>query len=110
MRASARMLTLLLLAPVYASGTESGTDLFTLSLEELSNIRVYIATGTPKRLGASPAATSIITAVTFIARNIADTDVREATRGPEGTQTEAGIANDLPQTGRSATLEATIRW
>lgn len=50
------------------------------------------------------------TALTLIARNIADADVREATRGPEGTQTEAGIANDLPQAGRSVTMEATLRW
>lgn len=74
MRASARMLTLLLLAPIDAGGTESGADLFALSLEELSNTSVYIATGTPKRLGASPAATSIITAAELEAIGAQDID------------------------------------
>lgn len=44
------------------------------------------------------------------ARNIFDADVREASRGPEDGQTVAAIPNDLPQPGRSLTLEASARW
>ena len=46
----------------------------------------------------------------LISRNLFDADVREASRGPEGLQTEVAIPNDLPQQGRSFTLEATLRW
>jgi outer membrane receptor for ferrienterochelin and colicin len=46
----------------------------------------------------------------LIARNVFDADVREASRGPEGSQTTAAIPNDLPQAGRSLTLQAAARW
>lgn len=46
----------------------------------------------------------------LITRNLFNADVREASRGPEGTQTEPGIPNDLPQPGRSIAIEGTVRW
>ena len=44
------------------------------------------------------------------ARNIFDADRRDASRGPEAGQTMAAIPNDLPQAGRSISLETSIRW
>lgn len=41
---------------------EPQSDLFSLSLEELSQIRVHVATGTAKPLSRAPAVTSVITA------------------------------------------------
>lgn len=49
-------------------------------------------------------------ALSLIARNLFDADVREASRGPEGSQTTAAIPDDLPQAGRSITLQATAQW
>lgn len=43
-------------------------------------------------------------------RNLADADVREASRGPGPGQTQAATRYDLPQAGRSVTLEITSRW
>lgn len=48
--------------------------------------------------------------LSLIARNLFDADVREASRGPEGSQTTASIPDDLPQTGRSLTLQFAARW
>lgn len=42
-------------------------------------------------------------------RNLFDANVQEASRGPE-TSTVAPIPGDLPQAGRSLTLEATLNW
>lgn len=50
------------------------------------------------------------TTASLIARNLFDADVREASRGPEGTQMEASIPDDLPQAGRSLTLQLTANW
>lgn len=48
--------------------------------------------------------------LSLVTRNLFDADVREASRGPEGSQTTAAIPDDLPQAGRSLTLQATSRW
>ncbi|HET8729873.1 MAG TPA: TonB-dependent receptor [Moraxellaceae bacterium] len=44
------------------------------------------------------------------ARNLANADVREPSRGPGPGQTEAAIRYDLPQSGRDILLELTSRW
>ncbi|MFP5429566.1 MAG: TonB-dependent receptor plug domain-containing protein [Gammaproteobacteria bacterium] len=49
-------------------------------------------------------------ALTLVIRNLFDADAREASRGPEGSQTRAAIPDDLPQASRSATLQATAHW
>lgn len=46
----------------------------------------------------------------LITRNLFDADVREPSRGPNSGQTVPTIANDLPQQGRSVTLEAVAHW
>lgn len=46
----------------------------------------------------------------LIVRNLFDADVREPSRGPEAGQTQSSIPHDLPQPGRSVTLEASVRW
>lgn len=43
-------------------------------------------------------------------RNLADADVREPSRAPGPGQTEPGIRHDLPQAGRSLSVELTARW
>lgn len=43
-------------------------------------------------------------------RNLFDADVREPSRGPEAGQTLPSIPEDLPQPGRSVTVEASVRW
>ncbi len=48
--------------------------------------------------------------LSLITRNLFDANVKEASRGPEGSQTQAAIPDDLPQTGRSVTLQATAHW
>lgn len=44
------------------------------------------------------------------ARNLADADVREPSRGPAPNQSLPAIPYDLPQAGRSLALELTARW
>lgn len=46
----------------------------------------------------------------LISHNLFDADVREPSRGPNSGQTVPNLLNDLPQAGRSVTLEASIRW
>lgn len=46
----------------------------------------------------------------LISHNLFDADVREPSRGPNSGQPLPNIQNDLPQTGRSVTLEASVRW
>ena len=46
----------------------------------------------------------------LIGHNLFDADVREASRGPNAGQPVPNIANDLPQAGRSVTLEGRVRW
>lgn len=46
----------------------------------------------------------------LVARNIADADVREPSRGPGPGQTQPGIRDDLPQAGRSLSMELRGRW
>ncbi|HEX4869634.1 MAG TPA: TonB-dependent receptor [Moraxellaceae bacterium] len=48
--------------------------------------------------------------VALSVRNLADADVREASRGPGPGQTLAATRNDLPQAGRNVVLELTSRW
>ncbi|MDF2447145.1 MAG: TonB-dependent receptor [Moraxellaceae bacterium] len=48
--------------------------------------------------------------LSLVARNLFDADVREASRGPGPGQTSASLPGDLPQAGRSVTLEVTSRW
>jgi iron complex outermembrane receptor protein len=48
--------------------------------------------------------------LSFTARNLFDAEVREASRGPEAGQPVPSIPNDLPQAGRSVTLEVDARW
>lgn len=48
--------------------------------------------------------------LSLVGRNLADTDVREPSRAPAPGQTEPGIRYDLPQAGRSLSLELTGRW
>jgi iron complex outermembrane receptor protein len=48
--------------------------------------------------------------LSLVARNLFDADVREASRGPGPRQTSASLPDDLPQAGRSVTLEVTSRW
>lgn len=45
-----------------------------------------------------------------IASNLFDADVREASNGPAPPQSNARIPGDLPQPGRSLTVQATLRW
>ncbi len=49
-------------------------------------------------------------ALNLQARNVFDTDVRQASRGPVQGQSVPNIPNDLPQPGRSVILQATARW
>lgn len=44
------------------------------------------------------------------ATNLFDADVREASNGPAPPQTNARIPGDLPQPGRSLTVQAKLRW
>lgn len=46
----------------------------------------------------------------LIVRNLFDADVYEPSRGPEEGQTRPSIPDDLPQPGRSVTLEVNARW
>lgn len=46
----------------------------------------------------------------LISRNLFDADIREPSRGPRSGQPLPTILNDLPQQGRSITLEASLRW
>lgn len=52
----------------------AGDDLFSLSLEDLAQIKVRIATGTPKALVQAPAAATIITAQDIAASGAQDID------------------------------------
>lgn len=45
-----------------------------------------------------------------VAGNLFDADVREASNGPAPPQANARIPGDLPQPGRSLTVQATWRW
>lgn len=56
------LVPLCLLWPLSLSAQTEADALFNLSLEELGNIQVTIATGTPKSLASAPAVTSVITA------------------------------------------------
>lgn len=49
-------------------------------------------------------------ALALIGRNLCDADVREPSRGPGPGQASPAFPNDLPQAGRSITLEASARW
>jgi len=49
-------------------------------------------------------------AFALIARNLFDADVREPSRGPGQGQVTPTIPNDLPQAGRSLTVEVSKRW
>ncbi|MCC2638083.1 MAG: TonB-dependent receptor [Moraxellaceae bacterium] len=46
----------------------------------------------------------------LVARNLGNTDVREPSRGPGPGQVQPGIRNDLPQAGRSLSVELKGRW
>lgn len=48
--------------------------------------------------------------LTLAVRNLFDTDVREASRGPGPNQTVPNLPFDLPQAGRSITFEVCSRW
>lgn len=47
--------------------------------------------------------------ISFVSRNLFDAYVQEASRGPE-TGAAVAIPGDLPQSGRSIALEASLRW
>lgn len=46
----------------------------------------------------------------LIGRNLFNTDVREPSRGPNAGQLVPTLPDDLPQAGRSVTLEGSVRW
>lgn len=48
--------------------------------------------------------------LTFIAANLFGADVREPSNGPAPPQTNARIPGDLPQPGRSLTLQGKVDW
>lgn len=48
--------------------------------------------------------------IDVVVRNLADADVREPSRGPGPGQSQAGIRDDLPQQGRSVSLEVSAHW
>lgn len=49
-------------------------------------------------------------ALALIGRNLFDVDMSEPSRGPGPGQLAPTLPDDLPQAGRSVTLEATVRW
>jgi hypothetical protein len=59
---------------VVAAHGATQEELLSMSLDELVNLEVNIATGTPKSLRATPAATSIITATELEAMGAQDID------------------------------------
>lgn len=48
--------------------------------------------------------------VALVCRNLADADVREASRGPGPGQALPALRHDLPQAGRNVLVELTGRW
>lgn len=71
---AAQLLTIVLLMESTGAYCASQKDLLSMSLDELVNLEVNIATGTPKSLRSTPAATSIITATELEAMGAQDID------------------------------------